>query len=339
MPTSQTEKQIYKTIDSSLNPLLISHENPDGDTLGASLALSYHLTSKGKKHKHFCLNQPADYFSYLPHIEKIITDQSEIDLNNHDLIIAIDCGSINRTGLAENLTKAKNNLTIINIDHHYSNDNYGHYNLVSPTASSTSEIMYKFFETNNVEVDKYIATALLTGILSDTMNFTNAATTRDSLKIASELLKFGARTGQIVNNLMQNKNVFALKLWGKILSRTEIQPEYNFAYTAIAREDFLSSAIEREDVDGLVNFLSSLQDVNFILVLSEEEDDTIKGSLRTTKENIDVAKIAQAFGGGGHKKAAGFKIEKKIMGETIGWKDFIISAIINELNKTKSQLL
>jgi len=333
MSTNQTEKQIYKAIDSSRSPLLIAHKNPDGDTLGASLALSYHLTSREKNHKHFCSNQPADYFSYLPHIEKIVTDQNKIDLNNHDLIIAIDCGSIERTGLAENLDKAKNNLSIINIDHHYSNDNYGHYNLVSPTASSTSEIMYKFFETNNVAMDKYIATALLTGILSDTMNFTNAGTTKESLKIASELLKLGARTGQIINNLTQNKNIFALKLWGKILSRTEIHPEYNFAYTAITREDLLSRAIEREDIDGLANFLSSLQDVNFILVMSEEEDETIKASLRTTKDNIDVAKIAQAFGGGGHKKAAGFKIEKKNIGSAWDWKNFIISAIINALNK------
>lgn len=333
MFNDHNEKQIYRAINTAHYPLLISHENPDGDTLGASLALSYHLTKEGRQHQHFCIDNPAYYFSYLPQIEKINSSQENIDLHNHDLVIAIDCGSIKRTGLAENLEKMRNSLSIINIDHHQSNDYFGQYNLVNPAASSTSEIMYKFFTINSLKIDKYIATALLTGILSDTMNFTNAATTKESLKIAAELLKYGARTSQIFNNLMQNRNLFALKFWGKILSRTEIHPEYNFAYTAITREDLSSAAIEREDIDGLANFLSSLQDVNFILVLSEEENQTIKGSLRTTKDDIDVAKIAKIFGGGGHKKAAGFKVEKNIIIGTLDWKNFIINAIINELNR------
>lgn len=333
MLIDQAEKQIYRLIDASRNPLLISHENPDGDTLGASLALSYHLTDIGKNHKHFCVNQPAYYFSYMPHIEQIITKQEQIDLKNHDLVIAIDCGSIKRTGISENLEKLKNNISLINIDHHHSNDFYGQYNLVYPNASSTCEIMYKFFEANKIKIDKYMATALLTGILSDTMNFTNAATTKDSLKIASELLKYGARTGQVLNNLMQNKNLFALKFWGNILSRTEIHPEHNFAYTAITYEELASAKIEKDDIDGLANFLSSLQDVDFILVLNEEDAQTIKGSLRTTRDHIDVAKIAKIFGGGGHKKAAGFKVEKNILNNSLDWKNFIIDAIINELNK------
>ncbi|MBN1326302.1 DHH family phosphoesterase [Candidatus Falkowbacteria bacterium] len=326
-------KQIYKAINTARYPLLISHENPDGDTLGASLALSYHLNNGGRSYEHFCIDKPAYYFSFLPQIEKINSNQSKVNLKNHDLVITIDCGSIKRTGLGDNLEKMKNDLSIINIDHHQSNDLFGHYNLVNPTASSTSEIMYKFFEINSIKIDKYIATALLTGILSDTMNFTNAATTKDSLKIASTLLECGARTSQILNNLMQNRNLFTLKFWGKILSQTQIQPEYNFAYTAIDYDDFISAKIEREDIDGLANFLSTLQDVNFILVLSEEEDAAIKGSLRTTKDNIDVSKIAKIFGGGGHKKAAGFRVEKNVIIGTLDWKKFIITAIINELNK------
>lgn len=333
MTNSNNTNQIYKTITNSRFPLLISHENPDGDTLGAGLALSYYLTNTGIKHVLFCIDRPADYFSFLPGIEKIVTDENLLNLQDHDLIITIDCGSIHRTGLSDKLKNNLKELILINIDHHHSNDNYGNHNLVIPTASSTSEIMYNFFSANQIEIDKYAATALLMGILSDTMNFTNAATTEDSLKIASELLKKGARTNQILNNLMQNKNLLALKLWGTILSRTEIQPEYNFAYTIITEQDLKQAQINREDIDGLANFLSTLQDVDFIIVMSEEGDETIKGSLRTNRDNIDVAKIAQAFGGGGHKKAAGFKIDKKIMDVSSDWKNFIITGIINELNK------
>ena len=208
----QNEKIIFRTINRSLFPLLISHKNPDGDTLGACLALSLLLTKNNKNHKLFCIDKPADYFNFLPGLEKIISNQDQINLDNHDLIVAIDCGSFERLGIQDKFAEAEKKLTLINIDHHQSNDYYGHHNLVLTKASSTSEIMFHFFTTNQLEVDKYMATCLLTGILSDTMNFTNAATTEESLKIASELLKLGARTNQIINNLTQNKNLFALKL-------------------------------------------------------------------------------------------------------------------------------
>jgi phosphoesterase RecJ-like protein len=335
----QNEKLILKTINQSRFPLLVSHEKPDGDSLGASLALSQYMAKNGKDHKYFCIDKPPSYFNFLPRIENIISDAKQIDLNEHDLLIAVDCGSTQRMGMDENLIKTKKDLLLINIDHHRSNNYFGHHNLVMPEASSTSEIIYKLFDANQINIDKYMATNLLTGILSDTMNFTNAATTKDSLKIASELLKLGARTNQILNNLTQNKNLLALKLWGKIFDRIEIQQEYNFAYVTIDREDLEQAQIQREGIDGLANFLSTLRDADFILVLTEEEDEFIKGSLRTTKDGVDLAKIAQALGGGGHKKAAGFKIEKKLMGNGANWKNFIINAIINELNKTWSKLI
>jgi phosphoesterase RecJ-like protein len=329
----QNEKAILLAMNQARFPLLISHENPDGDTLGASLALSAYLSHLNKNHKHFCKDRPASYFNFLSKIENIISDFSKINLLEHDLIIAVDCGSISRLGIEQELLSQHKDLVIINIDHHYSNDHFGHYNLVVPLASSTSEIMYDFFKANQIVVDKYMATSLLTGILSDTMNFTNAATTDKSLQIASELIKQGARANQIVNNLTQNKNLSALSLWGKILDRTKIQPNHNFAYTYINKKDLEESQTKREEIDGIANFLSTLADPDFILVLSEEEDNSIKGSLRTTKNKIDLAKIARTLGGGGHRKAAGFKITKSSIGTGEDWKKFIIDAIINELNK------
>jgi len=327
--------QIINTINASAYPLIVSHEKPDGDTLGAGLAMSQFLTRSGKKYKYFCPEEPADYFSYLPNIEKIINNPQELDWANHDLIIVIDCASLLRTGLADNLLKIKGKIPLINIDHHQSNDYYAQHNLVMPKASSTSEIIYKIFELNNIEIDKYMATALLTGILTDTMNFTNAITTKESLEIASKLLNFGARLNQIVSNLNQNKNLSILKLWGKVFSQLEFNEQHNFVYTIISEEDLIAHQMSADEArDGLANFLSFLQNINFILVLTEQADKTIKGSLRTMANDIDVSRIAGIFGGGGHKKAAGFKISQLPTGIDQDWKNFIINAIINELNKT-----
>jgi len=304
--------------------------------LGSALALAQFLTKGKKEHKHFCLNQPAPYFKFLPEIENLIVDYNLIKLKEHDLIIALDCGDIKRTGLADDLLKIKASTVLINIDHHLSNDYFGHYNLVVPQASSTSEILYNFFNFHNLIIDKYMATNLLAGILTDTMNFTNAATSTQSLKIASALLNQGARLNQIINNITQNKDLIALGLWGKLLSRLEYIAEYNFAYTIVTLRDLNENQIEPEAIDGLANFLSTLEAVDFILVLTEEKDNLIKGSLRTTGDKIDVSKLAQALGGGGHQKAAGFKLTKPL--NTPDWKIFILSAIINKLRTLKSEL-
>jgi len=331
----QTAPQILKAVQTANYPLLISHEKPDGDTLGASLALSHYLKDQNIKHKHFCLDKPADYFQYLSGIENIISDRNLIDLTEHDLVVVLDCGDIKRTGLADGLLANKNNLTLINIDHHQTNTFYGDHNLVIPTASSTSEIIYKFLVHSKISIDKYMATSLLTGIVTDTMNFTNAATTQECLEIAAKLLNQGARITQIISYVTQNKSLASLKLWGKILSRLEIEPQFNFAHTIITQQDLSEEQIPKEDLDGLANFLSLLGETDFILLITEEDEDFIKGSLRTTKDHIDVSTIASTFGGGGHKKAAGFKIDRKTMGDNLDWKNFIINAIINKLTNGK----
>lgn len=316
----QVAPQILDAIKKANNILLISHEKPDGDTLGASLAVAQFLDKQGKTHVHFCADKHAAYFSYLPKIENIINDSNKIELTDHDLIITIDCGDIKRTGLAENLLALKDQLTLINIDHHVTNNNFGRHNLVVPTASSTSEIIFNFFAYNNIEVDKYMATSLLTGILTDTMNFTNAATTQESLKIAAELLNKGARVNQIVSSVTKNKNLNSLKLWGEVLSRLEYNPQYNFAYTVITQNDLQENNISAEEAgDGLANFLSTIEDIDFILVLIQDNDNLVKASLRTTKDHIDVAQMAQAFGGGGHQKAAGFSIKGQLLKTKEGW--------------------
>ncbi len=321
--------QIIKAIKNSKNILLICHENPDGDTLGATLALANFLAKEKIKHLIFCVNKPADYFSYMPKIDGLASQKP--DLNQFDLIMAIDCGVLARTGIGSEILNLPDRKNLINIDHHQSNDFFGHLNLVIPEASSTSEIIYNLFRNCGVEIDKYMATNLLTGILTDTMNFTNALTSESCLKIASALLKFGARISQITNYLTLNKDLNALKLWGEILSRLTYVDNYNFAYTYINQDDFVKNEVNSDKIDGLAGFLTILQDVDFILVLTEEKDGTIKGNLRTTKDNIDVAKTAQIFNGGGHKKAAGFKVPKNSLADSSDWKNLIINDIIKKL--------
>jgi len=321
----QNAPTIYRQIQNANNILVVSHYDPDGDALGSALAISLFLDKFQKNHTVFNKTVPAKYFDYLPRIEQIITPrpgsgQAEIPLNLElfDLIIALDCGDIDRTGIVE-LLNAHDHYQLVNIDHHISNNNYGHHNLVMPQSSSTSEIIYNFLQYHSQEIDKDIATCLLTGIITDTMNFTNSGTTNDSLKIASELLKKGARITQVTDAIIRNKKINALKLWGQIFDRLQLNERYGIGYTVIRQQDFSDFDIEEDSLDGMANFLNSLNNVKAILILQEKDNNVIKGSFRTTRDDVDVSKLAAMFGGGGHRKAAGFRINGRLVETATGW--------------------
>lgn len=298
----QVAQQIHNHIKDANKMALISHPNPDGDTLGAAVAFAEYLQTLGKEVKIFCLTPVPDKFNFLNNIH-LISNDPDIFLEL-DTITVLDCGDLRFAGVAETL---KNNpATIINIDHHATNEKYGHLNMVIPEASSTTEIVYNFFKINNIRITSSMATALLTGLITDTENFSNQATSHTSLTAASELLRFGANRNIINHSLVQNKSIALLKLWGLILSRLNKKENSDTAYTYLTISDIVEYGVNDEDVEGISNFLNKLEGVKISLFIKETIDGKIKGSLRTTNDDVDVAKLAKQMGGGGHKKAAGF---------------------------------
>lgn len=312
--------QILDEIKKANNILLLTHKNPDGDALGSVCAWACFLENLNKKYLPFCFNSCPAQFEFLPCVKKIESNELNLDIKNHDLIIALDCADWSRANFDYPFEEIKKSAKIINIDHHFTNDGYGHFNLIDPTASSTCEIIYNLFDETKIKIEKDIATCLLTGIMTDTDNFSNAATTLNSLNISSQLLLAGGRLNKVQDNTIKNKNVPILKLWGRILMRLEKNKKFDMAYTIITREDIEEFNIDLDAIEGVSNFLNSLSsEAKVILVLREEEGDIVKGSLRTTDDKVDVAKLAKQFGGGGHKKAAGFNLKGRIVQKNGQW--------------------
>jgi len=191
---------------------------------------------------------------------------------------------------------------------------------VETDAASTTDILFRIFNHNRFRINKEIATCLLTGIITDTGSFSNLATTPQSISNASELLINGARAKDIINNALTKQSIGVLKLWGRAFSRLIKNSHTNIAITVVTLKDFKECGVENESAEGIANFLNNLNGAKAILVLKEQSDGTIKGSLRTTQDNIDVSKLARVLGGGGHKKAAGFTIKGKIEETKGGWK-------------------
>ena len=316
---------IYQEINTKIKEaksiLIISHRKPDGDTLGSAACLMNYFSSINKNFSYFCADFPSKHFLYLPLVENA---KQDFDLDNckknFDLIITLDCGDEKQTGLEKVFTQNKNMLPfVINIDHHLTNTEFGDLNLIDPSASSTTLILYNFFKNQKIEIDKNMATCLLTGIATDTSFFSNAATTLESMQAASNLLLSGARPKSILANNYKNKSLDILKLWGKALLRLKVNDEFSIATTVITLKDLELYNLNPEAIEGIANFLNNLGGVKAVAIIKEELDNKIKVSMRTTYPNVDVSKIATAFGGGGHKKAAGFTISGKIKEEDDNW--------------------
>ncbi len=253
---------------------------------------------------------PKDNISVIP--ENISFGTSHND--NFDLIIAVD--SSDKKQMGETLIKYKEvfeNTPIINIDHHESNEMYGTMNLVEKTSASTTQVLYKFlklWEKTKSLIDPDTATFLLMGLISDTGSFQHANTTPQSLDTAAELVELGARQQDIIKNLFKMKKMSQLKLWGEILSRVTHDKENRVLWSYVKLTDYDSTGSNSDEIAGIIDdLLGNAPDTDFVILFKETEDRGIRVSIRSTSDEHDCTKIALAFGGGGHKRAAGCGIQ------------------------------
>ena len=308
-------KQIHNEILQAKKILLVPHQNPDGDAHGSVSCFSHYLNSINKPHSIFCLTESTPKLNSLPHLVDIPTDDSVWQDDSHDLILVVDSGDLKYAGIYNYIKKLKHDPLIINIDHHPTNNYFGHINLVVEKSSSTTEIIYGFLKYNNIKIDKNMAASLLTGLITDTENFTNPGTTTNSLKVASDLIKKGANFNTIKTWFLRDKTFASLKLWGVVFSRLEKHEKHEIVYTYITKRDLEENEASESEAEGIANFMNNLGDGKASLILKERTGGSVKGSLRTTSDNFDVSEIAKALGGGGHKKASGFTLEDVSMDE------------------------
>jgi len=308
--------QLKQSIDEHTTFAVVCHKHPDGDAIGSVLAFRTYLNSLGKKVQTYCIDEVPSHLSFLPGSESI---KKPIDdfWREADVIILLDCGDFSMSGIDRDQFNAR---TLFVIDHHVSNSGYGKMNIIKHDSASTAEIIYNYFEFVGFNIDKDTATNLLCGVYTDTDAFTNLGTTPESLRISSELLKLGANFKKITAETMRNKSVAALKLWGRALERLRFDAKKGIAVTVIKNSDFAECNATEDDTEGVANLLNHLADVKMAMVLREQADGTVKGSLRTTNELIDVSQIAKLMGGGGHAKAAGFTVKGRIIETEQGWK-------------------
>ncbi len=310
----QQAKLAYETLLKAKRVLINAHQKPDGDTTGSTLALALWLKSIGKEVAVYCKHPAAEQLRYLANAHSFVNDPAVFE-QPWDVLVTCDSGDLAYAGIQEHVAKFPAKPFIINFDHHASNVYFGDCNIVDVSASSTAEVVTRFLHANNVEISRDMAMCLLTAIFTDTNGFTNAATNERSLAYAAQFVRLGASLSQIYRATMVNKNVSMLQIWGKVLQRLQMS-SHGIVYTYVHQDDL--HGVSTEAVEGISNFLSQLQDARVIMVFHDRGDGTVKASLRTLHDDIDLSAFAKTFGGGGHKKASGFVVPGRLVEENGG---------------------
>lgn len=245
-------------------------------------------------------------------------------LSNYDLIITVDTADVQQLGfIYEQNVDMFFDTPVINIDHHASNDEFGHINMVDITASATTEIIYRLFQDlqqqhEEMLVTEDIATLLLAGIITDTGSFQHSNTTPRAFTVAAELLDLGARQQEIIKHVYKTKDLSTLKLWGIVLSKIQYVEEYRIIYSSVRQEDLEEAGADMEDAGAIIDdLISHAPGAEVALLIKEKGPDFVSGSVRTPNKGANANDIARIWGGGGHPKAAGFRIKGKPYEEAV----------------------
>lgn len=309
-------KELIQHIQDASYILIAGHISPDGDSIGACCALGLMLEQMGKEYA-VLMDEPDSKYDYLLEQVTVLPQAPE---QQCDLFIALDCGDVDRLGPF----KEAHDLATIswNVDHHISNTNYSKYNHVDTKASSASEIVYNIYEASQIAMTMEIAKAIYTGMVTDTARFKHSNTTPRTLVIASKLLEQPFDFSKLVQKLFDEQPFASLQLQGAAIRNIESYYDNALVISTLSLEEIKTYSETGDGAGGIVNTLKRVKDSKVALFLYEKEAGEIKVSMRS-EDPYDVSQVAQKFGGGGHKKAAGATI-KGTLEET---KDQVVSVL------------
>jgi phosphoesterase RecJ-like protein len=298
-PTTATTEEVVAELRKRSAFVMVSHVKPDGDTLGAGLALGLALKQLGKRVHYFQQDAVPRNLRFLPDTE-FVARELPADLPKDALWVFGDMSDTARAG--EFLPKIKRE-NILDIDHHLGNSHFGAFNYVLPHECSTGTCVMHLLRALKVEIDAKIATCLLTTIMTDTGGFMHSNTTPEVLLLAAELMNLGADKEQITEEIFANKRLAALKLLGRALNESRLGHDGRYIFSYVDEPMLAECEADGEDTEEIVNHLRSVDGVE-VAALFKAYDGDIRVSLRSSGR-INVQAAAARLGGGGHFRASG----------------------------------
>ncbi|MFH0790517.1 MAG: bifunctional oligoribonuclease/PAP phosphatase NrnA [Candidatus Omnitrophota bacterium] len=305
---------IKKAVDCIKNNkrfLITSHLRLEGDALGSELAFYSLLKALGKDAVIVNDDDSPGEYAFLPGVERIRKFSDNLKDVDFDVFAILDCSDLKRCGRVYKMNK--DNKPILNIDHHISNEKFADVNWVEPCASSCAEVIYKLFKKLRLPFNHDTAMALYVGMLTDTGVFHYANTSSLTHKAVSELLKYDLDICEVYKNLYENKPFADMKLLSKILTRIKRDNSGRIAWFQLKQADVRGTDISFDLSERLLSFARAIKDIEVAVLFREAsgKKSEVRVNLRS-QGKIDVNRIANFFGGGGHKNASGCTVKGKI---------------------------
>jgi len=332
-------KEIKKLLSSPKNIVIVPHKNPDGDAIGACLAMFFYLKQKGHNATVVSPNDYPNFLKWLPGSKDVYkfdmqNRQSKNAIDEASIIFLLDFNALHRVGDDMKNTLEIFSGTFIMIDHHQEPEKVAQYLFSDISICSTCQMIYHFLE--NLEdlnyIDKDIASCLYTGIMTDTGSFRFPSTTSVTHRIIADLIDKGADNAKIHNYVYDTNSYGRLQLLGRALSNMVVIDQLKTAYITLSQKDLDEFSYQKGDTEGVVNYALALDGIIFAAIFIEDVDQKIIKISFRSKGKFSVNKFSRAhFNGGGHDNAAGGKTQISL--------DATISKFLNVLSNYKNELL
>ncbi|MEW5991714.1 MAG: DHH family phosphoesterase [Chloroflexota bacterium] len=294
--------------------LVVSHENPDADTIGAALALRTIVETRGGAATLVCADVPPPLYAFIPGIDDFVTDPEPG--RAYDLVVLVDCGSLERVGaVRERHAALLESLPTIAIDHHASNGAAGPADWVDPGAAATCELVTLLATVLGVPLDSAggsLATALMAGIVMDTATFAHPNATPRTLAVSAALVAAGAPLAEISRRLYRTKPDVQLRLFGRVLDRLQTTANGLVIHSTLLATDIAETGALSAHSEGIIDLLSQSETAEVAILFKEAGPAATRISVRTKPGGVDATVLTGLFGGGGHARAAGASVSAPV---------------------------
>ncbi len=285
---------------------IVSHFNPDGDTLGSACALAMALEQLGKSSVLVCRDSVPQQYVFLPGLDRFLTFEAvssgNIDYSLYKNLVLVDCNHIKRTGLEKSILSSTEFAASAIIDHHETDRGFGDIRWIVPRIAATGIMVYHLIRALGVTITEPIAANLYAALVVDTGNFRFPNTSPDVLRVAADLAETGANPYQIQKSINESWSEGRFRLFIKVMGTLSIND--GIAITHVTKKMFEETATTPDDTENFASFALTMKDIRVAVFIREVDEDICKVSLRSVDE-VDIEKVAVAYGGGGHKNAAG----------------------------------
>ncbi|MFZ4857780.1 MAG: DHH family phosphoesterase [Desulfuromonadaceae bacterium] len=300
---TETIQQIIKVIRSNSSFLITTHEGPDGDAVGSSLALASFLRKLGKDVTVHYLDALPDLYRFLPGADSVLP---HIPDRHFDVSFVLDIGERKRAG--KEFCAFSRITTTVNLDHHLSCENFADYNLIDSQAAATGVLVYRIATAYGYRTDPDTALCIYTAVIADTGSFRYSNANREAFTVAGEMIECGVNAWDVAEQLYENQPLKRLKLLAQSLPTLDVFKDGQAASVTVTSDMYAASGADAELTDGFVNYPRSIRGVEVAIFFRQLEEKKFKVGFRS-KGNVNVAAFSAALGGGGHHNAAGCSVE------------------------------